>query len=94
MNRIRPSDKAYVRVWRADPAYELEGEELPDPPPSLALVLGGTQSVSQNRNSKIGDIAGIDSGEMMISGSEDRADRGEGSEGERSRTGESACPTS
>ena len=68
VNRIRPSDKAYVRVWRADPAYELQGEELPDPPPSLALVLGATQSVSQNRNSKIGDIV-IDSGEMMISGS-------------------------
>jgi hypothetical protein len=68
VNRIRPSDKTYVRVWRADAAYEVRGEELPDPPPSLALVLGSTQSVSQNRNSKIAEIV-IDSGDMMVTGS-------------------------
>lgn len=68
VNRLRPSDKAYVRVWRAQPAYAVAGEELPDPPPSLALVLGSTQSVSQNRNSKIAEIV-IDAGEMMVSGS-------------------------
>jgi hypothetical protein len=68
VNRIRPSDKAYIRVWRADPAYAVEGEELTDPPPSLALVLGSTQAVSQNRNSKIAEIV-IDPGEMMVSGS-------------------------
>ncbi len=68
VNRIRPSDKAYIRVWRAEPAYEVQGEELPDPPPSLALVLGSTQTVSQNRNSKIAEIV-IDPGEMMVTGS-------------------------
>ena len=68
VNRIRPSDKAYIRVWRADPAYAVEGEELTDPPPSLALVLGSTQTVSQNRNSKIAEIV-IDPGEMMVTGS-------------------------
>jgi hypothetical protein len=68
VGRLRPSDKAYVRVWRAEPAYEVAGEELPDPPPSLALVLGSTQNVSQNRNSKIGELV-IDVGEMMVSGS-------------------------
>jgi hypothetical protein len=55
-------------VWRADPAYAVEGEELTDPPPSLALVLGSTQSVTQNRNSKIAEIV-IDPGEMAVSGS-------------------------
>jgi hypothetical protein len=68
VNRLRPGDKAYVRVWRAQPAYAVAGEELPDPPPSLALVLGSTQSVSQNRNSKIAEIV-IDAGDMMVSGS-------------------------
>jgi hypothetical protein len=68
VGRLRPSDKAYVRVWRAQPAYEVAGEELPDPPPSLALVLGSTQSVSQNRNSKITELV-IDAGETMITGS-------------------------
>lgn len=68
VNRVRPNDKTYIRVWRAEPAYEVQGEELPDPPPSLALVLGSTQSVSQNRNSKIGEIV-IDAPGMMVTGS-------------------------
>ena len=68
VGRLRPSDKAYVRVWRAEPAYEVAGEELPDPPPSLALILGSTQSLSQNRNSKITELV-IDAGEMMVTGS-------------------------
>jgi hypothetical protein len=68
VNRLKPSDKTYIRIWRAEPAYEVQGEELPDPPPSLALVLGSTQTVSQNRNSKVAEIA-IDSGEMMVTGS-------------------------
>ncbi len=68
VNRLRPSDKTYIRVWRADPAYEVQGEELPDPPPSLALVLGSTQRFRQNRNSKIAEIV-IDAGEMMVTGS-------------------------
>jgi len=68
VDRLRPSDKAYVRVWRAEPAYEVAGEELPAPPPSLALVLGSTQNVSQNRNSKIAELV-IDAGETMVTGS-------------------------
>jgi hypothetical protein len=68
VGRLRSSDKAYVRVWRAEPAYEVAGEELPDPPPSLALILGSTQSLSQNRNSKITELV-IDAGEMMVTGS-------------------------
>ncbi len=68
VDRLRPSDKAYVRVWRAEPAYEVAGEELPDLPPSMALVLGSTQNVSQNRNSKIAELT-IDAGETMVTGS-------------------------
>jgi hypothetical protein len=68
VGRLRPSDKAYVRVWRAEPAYEVAGEELPDPPPSLALILGSTQSLSQNKNSKITELV-IDAGETMVTGS-------------------------
>jgi hypothetical protein len=68
VDRLRPSDKAYIRIWRADPAYEVAGEELPDPPPSLALILGSTQNLSQDKNSKIAEIV-IDPGEMMVTGS-------------------------
>jgi hypothetical protein len=67
VNRLHSSDKAYVRVWSADPAYQVEGEEIPDPPPSLALVLTGMQSTPQVKNSKIAEIV-IDAGEMMVSG--------------------------
>jgi hypothetical protein len=68
VNRLHAGDKAYVRVWRAEPSYQVQGEEIPDPPPSLALVLGGMQGVPQVRNSKMAEIA-IDAGNMMVSGS-------------------------
>jgi hypothetical protein len=68
VNRVRPNDKTYVRVWRAEPAYEVHGEELPDPPPFLALVLGSTQNVAQNKNSKVAEIV-IDTGNMLVTGS-------------------------
>jgi hypothetical protein len=67
VNRVRPNDKAYIRIWRAEPAYEVQGEELPDPPPSLALILGSTQSLSQNRNSRVAEIV-LDAGNMLVSG--------------------------
>ena len=68
VNRVRPNDKTYIRVWRAATGLRSPGEEFPDPPPSLALVLGGNQTVSQNKNSKIAEIV-IDAGSMMVTGS-------------------------
>ena len=44
VNNLHPNTKAYVRVWRADPAFQLEGADLPDPPASVALILAGSQS--------------------------------------------------
>jgi len=71
VNSLHPNTKAYVRIWRADPAYQLEGADLPDPPASVSLILAGSQStlggVTQTRNSKIGEIE-IDGGDMVISG--------------------------
>jgi hypothetical protein len=71
VNNLHPNTKAYVRVWRADPAFQLEGADLPNPPPSVALILGGSQStlagVTQIRNSKIAEMQ-IDGGDMVISG--------------------------
>ena len=35
VNNLHPNTKVYVRVWRTDPAFQLEGADLPDPrPPS------------------------------------------------------------
>ena len=71
VNNLHPNNKAYVRVWRPDPAFQLEGADLPDPPPSVALILSGSQtnraSITQVRNSKIGEME-IDAGDMVVSG--------------------------
>ena len=60
-----------MRVWRADPSFQLEGAEMPDPPASVALILAGSQSslagITQTRNSKIGEME-IDGGDVVISG--------------------------
>jgi hypothetical protein len=71
VNNLHPNTRAYVRVWRADPAFQLEGADLPDPPPSVALILGGSTAslagVQQLRNSKVADME-IDAGDMVVSG--------------------------
>ena len=68
VNRIRASDKAYVRVWRAEPSYAVQGEEMASPPPSLALVIGGTPSIAQIRNAKVAELV-MDGAGNMVSGS-------------------------
>jgi len=71
VNSLRANTKAYVRVWRADPAFQLEGGDFPDPPASVSLILAASQPVagiSQTRNSKLAELEfGAD--EAMISGS-------------------------
>lgn len=71
VNNLHPNTKAYIRVWRTDPAFQLEGADMPDPPASVALILAGSQSslagVTQVRNSKIAEME-IDGGDMVISG--------------------------
>jgi hypothetical protein len=68
VNHIRPGDRAYVRVWRAEPSYAVEGEEMDSPPPSLALVIGLTSSMAQSRNAKVAEMT-MDAGGNMVSGS-------------------------
>ena len=71
VNNLHPNNKAYVRVWRADPAYQLEGADLPDPPPSVALILANSQTnvagITPVRNSKIAGMD-IDLGDQFVSG--------------------------
>jgi len=70
-NNLHANNKAYVRVWRGDAAFQLEGADLPAPPASVALVLESAQSnvagITQVRNSKIAQME-IDGGDMLISG--------------------------
>jgi hypothetical protein len=72
VNNLHPNTRAYVRVWRTSPAFQLEGADLPNPPASVALILGGAQSnlagITQTRNAKIADLE-LDAGDMVVSGS-------------------------
>jgi SpoIVB peptidase S55 len=72
VNNLRANTKAYVRVWRPDPAFQLEGQDFPDPPPSVSMILAGSQTtlgnIAQVRNSKIAELE-ISAGDMVISGS-------------------------
>lgn len=44
LNGLRSNTHAYVRIWRMEPGFRLQGEDLPGPPASVALVLGRGQS--------------------------------------------------
>ena len=71
LNSLRPNTNAYVRVWHNDPSYQVLGADLPDPPPSVALILAKAQAAQQNavlaRGSKIDELE-IDTGDAVISG--------------------------
>ncbi len=71
VNNLHPNTRAYIRVWRTDPAFQLEGVDLPAPPASVSLILSESQTslagISQTRNSKIAEME-IDAGDVVISG--------------------------
>jgi hypothetical protein len=60
INGLRGSDKAYVRIWRAHAAYAVQGQDMPDPPPSVSMILARTQmSLAANalwRGSKVAEL--------------------------------------
>ncbi len=35
LNSLHSNTRGYVRVWRNDPAFQIDGKDLPDPPPSV-----------------------------------------------------------
>jgi hypothetical protein len=71
VNNLHPNTRAYLRVWRTDPAFQLEGVDLPAPPASVSLILSESQTslagISQTRNSKIAEME-IDAGDVVVSG--------------------------
>lgn len=72
VNSLRDNTKAYVRVWRPDPAFQMEGADFPDPPPSVSMILGGAQPgagpIQQTRNAKVAELE-IAAADTVISGS-------------------------
>jgi hypothetical protein len=72
LNALRANTKAYVRVWTAGPAFTVEGRDLPNPPPSLALILNRVQTATavpaNMRGSKLAEIE-VPIGETVVTGS-------------------------
>jgi SpoIVB peptidase S55 len=70
LNSMRTNTKGYIRVWRSDPAYLIDGKDLPDPPPSLGLILARTQTGTSQvpRTSTVAEMV-FASGDLAISGS-------------------------
>lgn len=71
LNNLRPNTNAYIRVWRTDPAFQVQGQDLPDPPPSVGLILAraqAAQGVWMPRGSKIDELQ-IDTGDVVVTGS-------------------------
>jgi len=60
LNGLRSNTKAYIRVWRAEPSFTVDGRDLPDPPPSLAMLLSRVQAGSTNlvntRGAKVAEL--------------------------------------
>jgi len=70
LNNLRPNTNAYVRVWRTDPAFQVGGQDLPDPPPSVGLILSKAQAAQGlwvPRGSKIDELR-IETGDVVVSG--------------------------
>src|SRR5580700_4507314 len=72
LNQLRSNTKAYVRVWRAETAYTIEGRDLSNVPPSLALILNRVETATavplNMRGSKLAEIE-IPVGDTVVTGS-------------------------
>jgi hypothetical protein len=71
LNNLRANTNAYVRVWRTDPAFLVQGSDLPDPPPSVGLILSRAQAAQGlwfPRGSKIDELQ-IPTGDVVVTGS-------------------------
>jgi hypothetical protein len=71
LNSLRPNTNAYVRVWRTDPAFQVQGQDLPDPPASVGLILNKAQAAQGiwfPRGSKIDELQ-IQTGNVVVTGS-------------------------
>jgi hypothetical protein len=60
LNGLRSNTKAYLRVWRSEPSFTVEGRDLPAPPASLAMILTRAQAGNTNlvsaRGAKLAEL--------------------------------------
>lgn len=71
LNSARSNSGAYVRVWRSDNSYTVDGRDLSDPPPSVAMILARPQIASgatiNLRGSKVAELM-IPVGDSVVTG--------------------------
>jgi hypothetical protein len=72
LNNMRANTKAYLRIWRPEASYTVDGRDLSNPPASLALILARAQTAGAGalnfRGSKVAEIE-IPAGERLVTGS-------------------------
>ena len=70
LNGLRGNRKGYLRVWRADPSYQIDGHDMPDPPPSVSMILARSQMApaAGSRPSTVAEME-FSAGDVVISGS-------------------------
>jgi hypothetical protein len=71
LNSARSNSGAYVRVWRADASYTVDGRDFSDPPPSVAMILARPQmalgATANMRGAKVAELA-IPVGDSVVTG--------------------------
>jgi hypothetical protein len=69
LNSLRGSTKGFVRVWRGDAAYTLDGRDLPQPPPSVGMILARIPgaAASQGRTTTLAEMP-FEAGDAVITG--------------------------
>ena len=68
VRRLKGNTRAYVRMWRGDPDFQVSGEDLPSPPASVSLIMASTPGITQTRNAQLREYE-IDPGEWLVTGS-------------------------
>jgi hypothetical protein len=72
LNSLRDNTKAYVRVWRQEANYNVQGHNLPSPPPSVEQILTRLEPAAGaallSYGSKVAEFE-LDAGGMMVTGS-------------------------
>ncbi len=67
LNGLRSSRKAYVRLWRVAPTWTAQGESLPAPTASIALLLARS-TLAQTPGSKVTELE-LTGGDFVFTGS-------------------------
>lgn len=72
LNGLRANTSAYIRVWRNEPAYTVDGRDMPSPPPSVAMILSRAQPQALGqlnlKGSKLAEIE-VPAGGKVVTGS-------------------------